>query len=175
MRRKLTIESSEAQLSYAEIRSPITGVVSDRPLYPGEMAAAGAPIISVVDISRVVARANVPVKEAASIRVGKPAQISGPGGEVPGSVTVVSPAVDPNTTTVEVWVQAANPGERLKPGITVHVSIDAEEIPDAIVVPTAALLSSDEGGEKVMVVGPDSLAHEHKVEVGVRARDGYRS
>jgi HlyD family secretion protein len=168
---KAHYQSSEAQLSYSEIRSPITGVVADRPVYPGEMAAAGAPLISIVDVSRVVARANVPVKDAASIRPAKPAQIAGPGGEVKGSVTVVSPAVDPNTTTVEVWVQAANPGERMKPGITVHVSIDAEVIRDAVVVPTAALLSSDEGGEKIMVVGPDSLAHEHKVEVGVRAPD----
>jgi HlyD family secretion protein len=59
----------------------------------------------------------------------------------------------------------------LKPGITVHASIDAEEIRNAIVVPATALLSSDEGGDKIMIVGPDSLAHEHKVEVGVRDGD----
>jgi hypothetical protein len=41
---------------------------------------------------------------------------------------VVSPAVDPNSTTVQVWVQAQHPRERLKPGITVHVSIVAETL-----------------------------------------------
>ena len=168
---KAHYQSAMAQLSYTEIRSPISGVVADRPVYPGEMAAANSALVSIVDISQVVARANVPVKEAATIRVGKTATISGPGGETKGKVTVISPAVDPNTTTVEVWVQAPNPGERLKPGITVHVSIDAEEIRDAIVVPVAALLSHDEGGNKVMVVGADSLAHERKVEVGVRTSD----
>ena len=165
---KARLQNAEAQLSYSEIRSPISGVVSDRPLYAGEMAPSGTAIVSVVDISRVTARANIPVKEAAAIRVGKPATISGPGAEVRGKVTVVSPAVDPNTTTVEVWVQAPNPGEKLKPGVTVKVVIAAEEIRNALIAPAAALLSSEEGGDKVMVIGKDSLAHEHKVDVGVR-------
>ncbi len=67
-------------------------------------------------------------------------------------MTVVSPAVDPSTTTVEVWVQVANPGEKLKPGGTVRVAIIAETIQNTIVVPASALLNSDEGGQKVMVV-----------------------
>src|SRR5581483_164157 len=37
---------AEAQLSYSEIRSPISGVITDRPLYPGEMAAAGTPLLT---------------------------------------------------------------------------------------------------------------------------------
>jgi RND family efflux transporter MFP subunit len=163
--------SAEAQLSYAEIRSPINGVISDRPVYAGEMANSGSAVISIVDISQVIARANIPVKEAAAIQVGRPATIAGSGQDLTGKVTVVSPAVDPSTTTVEVWVKAANTGERLKLGTTVQVSINAEVIKDAILVPVAALLSSEDGGEKVMVVGPDSLAHERKVEVGVRQPD----
>jgi multidrug efflux pump subunit AcrA (membrane-fusion protein) len=168
---KAHYENSEAQLSYAEIRSPINGVVSDRPLYPGEMASSGSAIVSVVDISQVIARANIPVHEAAAIRIGRQATISGPGGELSGKVTVVSPAVDPSTTTVQVWVQAANTEERLKPGITVRISVDAEEIPKSIVVPNVAILSADDGSDKVMVAGSDSLAHERKVELGVREGD----
>ncbi len=152
---KAHYENSAVQLSYAQIRSPISGVVADRSVYPGE----------------IVARANVPVKEAAAIRVGRPARLTGPDGDFAGKVTVVSPAVDPSTTTVEVWVQAANPGERLKPGGTIRVAIVAETIQNTIVVPAAALLNSDEGGQKVMVVGSDSVAHERKVSVGVRQGD----
>jgi len=168
---KAHYENSAVQLSYAQIRSPISGVVADRSVYPGEMAASGTPIVSIMDISQVVARANVPVKEAAAIRVGRPARLTGPDGDFAGKVTVVSPAVDPSTTTVEVWVQAANPGERLKPGGTIRVAIVAETIQNTIVVPAAALLNSDEGGQKVMVVGSDSVAHERKVSVGVRQGD----
>jgi multidrug efflux pump subunit AcrA (membrane-fusion protein) len=168
---KAHYQSAAAQASYAEVRSPIAGLIADRPLNLGEMASSSAALFSVVDISRVVARANVPVAEAAEMRVGQPATIQGPGAELNGKVSVVSPAVNTNTTTVEVWVEARNTGEKLKPGVTVQVVIDAGDVPNAVVVPTAALLSSDDGGEKVMIAGNDSLAHEHKVQVGVRSGD----
>lgn len=165
---KAHYENAAVQLSYAVIRSPINGVVADRSVYPGEMPASGTPIVSIVDISQVVARANIPVKEASLIRVGRPARITGPDGDLAGKVTVVSPAVDPSTTTVEVWVQVPNPGEKLKPGASVRVSIIAETIQDTIVIPAAALLNSDDGGQKVMVITSDNIAHERRVAVGVR-------
>ncbi len=165
--------AAEAQLSYSVIRSPIAGVVADRPLYPGEMAAAGSPLLTIMDVSRIIARANIPVAQAATLRVGDSAKIvqAEAGIELEGKVTVVSPAVDPNSTTVEVWVEANNPGEKMKPGATVRVSILAETIPNAIVIPASALLPSDEGGVQVMVVGSDSAAHEKKVELGAREPD----
>lgn len=165
---KAHYENAAVQLSYAQIRSPISGIVADRSVYPGEMPASGLPIISIVDISQVVARANIPVKEASMIRVGRPARITGPDGDLAGKVTVVSPAVDPSTTTVEVWVQVANPGEKLKPGASVRVAIIADTIQNTIVIPASALLNADDGGQKVMVVTPDSIAHERRVSVGVR-------
>jgi multidrug efflux pump subunit AcrA (membrane-fusion protein) len=168
---KAHYESAAAQLAYAEVRSPLTGVVSDRPLNIGEMASSGSAIVSIVDLSRVVARASIPVAQAAVIRLGRPATISSGAVELPGKVSVVSPAVDPNTTTVQVWVEAQNTGERLKLGSTVRIAIEAEEIPNALVIPASALLPSDEGGEKVMVAGDDNLAHEHAVKTGVRSGD----
>jgi multidrug efflux pump subunit AcrA (membrane-fusion protein) len=170
---KARYDASLAQLSYSEIRSPIAGVIADRPLYAGEMASPGSPLLTVVSVSRVIARANVPVSQAASLKVGDSGTIAQTEGgiELNGKVTVVSPAVDPNSTTVEVWVEADNPGEKLKPGATVHVSILAEKIPNAIVIPTVALLPSDEGGVQVMVVGADSAAHQKKVDLGAREPD----
>ena len=165
---KAHYDSALVQASYGAIRSPINGVISDRSVYPGEIAASGSPLVSIVDISQLVARTNVPVKDATAISVGRPARITGPDGDLAGKVTVVSPAVDPNTTTVEVWVQVPNPGEKLKPGGTVRVSIIAETIQNTIIVPAAALLNSDEGGQKVMVIDKDSVAHERKIVPGVR-------
>lgn len=165
---KAHYESAAAQVSYAEVRSPIPGVVSDRPLNVGEMASAGSPLLQVVDISRVVARANISVHEASDIRVGRPASIKTPGGELPAKVTVVSPAVDPNTTTIQIWVEAINKGELLKPGTTAQISMDIGDVPNAIVIPASALLASDDGGEQVMIAGKDNLAHQSKVKVGVR-------
>jgi multidrug efflux pump subunit AcrA (membrane-fusion protein) len=69
---------------------------------------------------------------------------------------------------VEVWVQAPNPDERLKPGATVRVAIIAETIQNTLVAPVSALLNFDEGGSKVMVITGDNVAHERRVTLGVR-------
>src|SRR5579863_177435 len=61
-----------AQLSYSEIRSPINGFITDRPLYPGEMAAAGTPLLTVMDLSAVIAKAHIPQSDAAALKVGDP-------------------------------------------------------------------------------------------------------
>jgi multidrug efflux pump subunit AcrA (membrane-fusion protein) len=165
---KAHYENSTVQLSYGKIVSPISGIVSDRPVFPGEMLASGTPLVNIVDISKVVARANVPVKEAAAIKVGSPATITGPDGDLGGKVTVVSPAVNAGTTTVEVWVEAPNDKERLKPGGTVRVAIKAETLQNVTLVSSSAILNSDEGGQIVMVITDDNIAHERKVSVGVR-------
>lgn len=163
-------QSVDAQLAYSQIHSPINGIIADRPLYAGEMAAAGASLLTVVNISSVVARASVPLDQAAFVKAGSPATIALSDGsyEVSGKVTVVSPAADAGSTTVQVWVQAENPGERLKPGAAVRVAIVAATLPGVVVVPVAALLPSSEGGVAVMAVGPDSVAHQKTVKTGVR-------
>ena len=162
-------DNARAQLSYSEIRSPIDGVVTDRPLYPGEMAAAGTPLITVMNLSQVIARAHIPEPEAALLKAGDPADISAAGHSepVPGKVTVVSPALDPNSTTVQVWVQARNPGDQLKPGSTVTVTVIAKKVPDALVIPKSALVSDSDQGKFVMVIGSDRKAHQRKVETGI--------
>ena len=159
-----------AQLAYSEIRSPIDGVVTDRPLFPGEMAPAGTPLITVMDLSKVVARAHIPQEEAALLKPGDSATISGPGitEEVPGKVMLISPALDPNSTTLEVWVEAANRADRLRPGSTVRVSVVAKVVPDAIVVPASSLLTDSEGKTSVMTVAPGDRAHQQPVQIGIR-------
>ena len=155
-----------AQLSYSEIRSPIDGVVADRPLYPGEMAAAGTPLLTVMDISQVIARAHIPQPEAALLKAGDQATVTVPGEEDPieGKITVVSPALDPNSTTVEVWVQIKNADQRLKPGTSVQLSMLAQTIPDALIIPAAALLTAQDGTTSVMQVSADDHAHQKTVK-----------
>jgi HlyD family secretion protein len=165
-------ENAQAQLGYSEIRSPIAGVVTDRPLYPGEMAATGTPIITVMDLSQVIAKAHISQLEAQSLRVGEAATLTDPAVDFdfPGKVTVVSPALDPNSTTVEVWVQAANRGERLKPGTSVRLTINAETAPSAVVIPVAALLTAQDGGTSV-IVAQDNRPEQKSVKAGIRDGD----
>ncbi len=164
---------AEAQLSYSEIRSPIDGVVTDRPLYPGEMAAAGTAIVTVMDISAVIAKAHIPQADAALLKVGDKGTMAVPGLEEPveGRVTVVSPALDPNSTTVEVWLEAKNPKQQLKPGTSVQLSLTAKTVKDALVVPAAAVITAADGTSAVMVVGSDSKAHQKTVKLGIRQDD----
>jgi HlyD family secretion protein len=162
--------SQEAQVAYSRIVSPISGIVADRPLNVGEIANPGSPVVTVVDISRVVARVNIPQSEEATVRVGQTAVLTQPGSkdEVEGKVTVVSPDADPNTTTVQIWIEVANPGERLKPGMPVHAAIATEVYKAASVVPATAILPGEEGGTAVLTISADSVAHKRAVTLGVR-------
>lgn len=163
--------NSEAQLSYSEVRSPIDGYITDRPLYPGEMASTAAPLLTVMDISQIIAKAHVPQSDALLLHKGDKATISLAGLETPiaGKVSLISPALDPNSTTVEVWVQAPNAGQQLRPGTTAQVAITAQTVKDALVVPGTALLNAKADAAQVMVVDEKSLANSRDVKTGIQS------
>ena len=160
--------NAAAQLGYTELRSPIDGVIADRAVYPGDIAPAGTPLLTVMDTSMVVVRLHVPQAQAAELKLGDTAsfQIAGFPAAVPAKVTVISPAVDPNSTTVEIWVEADNRKGALQPGASVDVSLVARKVPDALVIPSAALLQEN-GGTRVMAVGADGRAYSHAVTTGI--------
>ena len=164
--------SAEAQLNYTKITSPINGVVTDRPYYPGETPAAGSPILTIMDLSQVVARAHIAQADAALLKAGDAATISLAGGKpIPAKVTLVSPALDPGSTTVEVWVQAPNPGGALKPGTSVRVTMVSETVPHAIVIPAESLLTSPDGVTSVVVLDSDNKPSTQKITTGIRNGD----
>jgi multidrug efflux pump subunit AcrA (membrane-fusion protein) len=72
---------------------------------------------------------------------------------------------------VQGWVQANNPGEKMRAGTSVHVAIVAATIDGAVLVPATALLPSDEGGTIVVTVDDKNVAHQKKVDVGAREAD----
>jgi len=164
---------AQAQVSYSEIRSPINGVVTDRPLYPGEMATAGAPLLTVMELSSVIAKAHIPQGEASALRVGDPGTMTVPGfaEPIPGKVTVVSPALDPNSTTVEVWLEAKNPKNALRPGTSVQLTLTAQTMSGALVVPVSSVLTAPDGTSTVTLAGSDGLAHQQTVKIGIRNGD----
>jgi multidrug efflux pump subunit AcrA (membrane-fusion protein) len=164
------VASAQAQVSYSEVRSPLSGVITDRPVYPGEMANPGAPLLTIMDVSKVVARINMAQDQAKDVKVGNEATLTPSDGSEPasGRVIIVSPAADPNSTTVQVWVQTDNPGERLRAGQSVHVSIVAATLDGATLIPASAVLPNAEGETIVLVVDDKNIAHEKVVQIGVR-------
>lgn len=167
------MRGAAAQLSYSEIHSPIDGVVTDRPLYVGDLATANQPILTVMNTSRLIAKAHIPQSEAAVLRVGNAAELRVPGLDDPVSarVTLVSPALDPGSTTIEIWVEARKPDPALRPGMTVEVSMTAKTAKDAVVIPAGAVFKSPEGEDYVLLAGSDQKAHQKKVQVGIRNKD----
>jgi multidrug efflux pump subunit AcrA (membrane-fusion protein) len=162
--------SAEAQLSYSEIRSPIDGVITDRPLFPGELASANQPLLTVMNTSHLIAKSHIAQSQAITLKVGDDAEIhiAGRNDPVPAKVGIVSPALDPGSTTIEVWVETSKPPAELKPGMTVELSITSAMAKSAVLVPKASVLESPETGSFVMVAGKDGLAHQTPVQLGLR-------
>jgi len=162
--------NAKAQLSYSEIRSPIDGYVTDRPLYEGELATANQPILTVMDTSKLIAKAHIVQSEAVQLKVGDPAELEFPGiaERIRGRVMLISPALDPGSTTIEVWVEAIKPGPALKPGMNVSLEVTAKSVKDAIVVPASAVYQTPDGVDYVLIAGQDGKAHQTRVTVGIR-------
>ncbi len=133
--------NAEALASYASLHSPIDGVVTDRPLFAGEMAPAGTPLITVMDTTSLIAKLHLSQAVTQRMKVGDKAEVTVPGMSDPieGSVSLISPALDPGSTTVEVWVKLKNPDGQLKAGTPVHVAIVGRTVPNALQVPSSAL------------------------------------
>ena len=109
-------------MSFANLRSPIDGVVTDRPLFPGETAAAGTPVITVMDTSSLLAKLHLAQASAQNLALGHSAKLTVPGVEdaLDGTVSFISPALDPGSTTVEVWLKLPNRDGRFKVGTSVQ-------------------------------------------------------
>jgi RND family efflux transporter MFP subunit len=161
---------AEAALSYSYIKSPINGVVTDRPLYAGELATANQPLLTVMDNTSLIAKAHISQAQAVGLKTGAEAEIKIAGQEdsIPAKLSLVSPALDPGSTTIEVWVQAAKPPDSLRPGMTVQISITAATAKDAVIVPNNSIFQSNDGANYVVVVGSDNIAHQTNVQLGIR-------
>ncbi len=165
----------DTQLSYATIRAPFSGVITDQFQFQGEFAASGAKLFTIGDVSEAIAKAPVADTVAAQLKVGDTAKVLPQdlaGEELVGVISLVSKASDPQNRTVEVWVNLKNDG-RLRANTAAKVIVSTQSASDVIVIPAAAVTldatNANEGS--VMVVDEQSKAHETKVTVGIRTKD----
>ena len=164
---------AKAQVGYSEIRSPINGVVAERPLFAGETATAGTPLLTVMDTSTLIAKAHIAQSQAQELKIGGPATITAPGVDKPISATVsmVSPALDPGSTTVEIWLKIDNREGKLKAGTPVHAAITGRNAAKALTIPVKAVQTAPDGSKFVMVVGSGSTAQKKPVTLGIENGD----
>ncbi len=166
----------DAQLSYATIRSPISGIVTDQYQYEGEFASPGGKLVTIADVSSVIVKAPFSDTVAAQMKVGDavtviPTDTSAE--EMKGQVTLLSRSSDPTNRTVEVWVTLSNGQGLLRANGAAEVKVYANSKSDAIVIPASAvtLEASNANEGTVMVVDAQNVAHEKKVTVGIRTKD----
>jgi len=168
---------AEAQLSYTSIRTPISGVVTDRPLFAGETATAGTAVVTVMDTSVLIAKLHIAQSQAQQLALGADAEIAVPGVDEPvkAKVSLISPALDPGSTTVEVWLRVDNASGALKAGTAVHATIEGKTIPKALLLPKDAIQrSSETGGKVVYVVATDGTMHRKSVILGIETAENVQ-
>src|SRR5256714_1282286 len=166
----------DAQLSYATIRSPMTGIVTDQYQYEGEFAAAGGKLVTIADTSTVIVKAPFSDTAAAQLKAGDAASVvptDTSAEEMKGQITLLSRSSDSTNRTVEVWVTLANGAGLLRANGAAQVTLFATSKSDAIVIPASAvtLEASNANEGTVMVVDAQNVAREKKVTVGIRAAD----
>jgi multidrug efflux pump subunit AcrA (membrane-fusion protein) len=164
------------QLSYAIIRAPFSGVITEQFQFQGEYASPGAKLFTIDDVNEVIVKAPVSDTVATQLKVGEPARVMPQdlaGEEIQGTISLVSKSSDLQNRTVEVWINLKNAQGRLHANTAARVIVSTESASDVIVVPASAVTlettTSNEGS--VMVVDDQSIAHETKVTVGIRTKD----
>jgi len=121
------LEDANSRLASAEkayrsttVTSPFSGVVSERPVSPGDVVQPGSALFTVVDPSSMRLEASVPAEQLASIRIGVPVNftVSGyPGRQFVGRITRINPTADPTTRQVRIYVSIPNAGRALVGGL----------------------------------------------------------
>ena len=170
------VATLDAQLSYATIRSPITGIVTDQFQYEGEFASAGGKLVTIADTSTVIVKAPFADTTVAELKTGDPATVlptDNATEEMHGQITLLSRSSDPLNRTVEVWVTLGNSAGTLRANGAAQVTVFANAKNDAIVLPASAvtLEASNAMEGTVMVVDQQNVAHETKVTTGIRNGD----
>ena len=122
-----------------------------------------------MDTSSLLAKVHLSQIAAAQLKVGDNATLFLPGvvDPVAAKVSLISPALDPGSTTVEVWLRVTNKDGRYKAGTPVRTSIAGRTVTNAIKVPLSAVLTGQDGSKSVMVIGADGAAHRKAVQLGI--------
>ncbi len=166
----LLAQASSPLLHNGNLISPMSGVVTTVNVNPGEVFAADASLLTIMDESTVVVRVKVPLSNLPQLHVGQPALVTPsatPDVTMRGTVSSVIPQADPQTDTFEVWVNVVNSGDMLLPGMSAFARIQSPV--QALAVPSLAVLNL-ETVPSVYVVR-DSRAHLLQVQVVGRSVD----
>src|SRR5688572_8476357 len=164
---KARLDELQINLANTVVTSPVNGFIARRAVDPGASVGQNAPVVDVVDISRVRLVANVVEKDLNQLQTGDTTRVqvdAYPGETFTGRIARVSPVLDPATRTSPIEIEIPNPDFRLKPGMYARVRITTDTTKDALVVPSDAL--ADLGGRRGVFQVLNDTAVFRTVQVG---------
>ncbi len=170
------INTIDTQANLAQVRAPISGIVTDQFQFEGEYATAGAKLLTIASAGEIIVKANFADTVVANLQTGDSVTIYPPGApneRMGGKVTLISRSADALNRTVEIWANFANGRGLLRTGDAVQFVVSANPTNDAVVVPAVAVTldASNADAGTVMTVDKDNIAHETKVKVGIKTGD----
>lgn len=158
------------------IRAPVSGIVVDKTITPGQLLQAGSTTaFTVANLSQVWVMAQIAPSDLGSVGVRDAATIDPGNGTGPfhGTVQNISASVDPNTRAVVARIVAPNPGGLLKKQMYVDVSIESGRVSTGLLVPVSAVLHDDENLPFVYIALPDGSFARRHVTLGYRDAQNY--
>ena len=154
-----SLETLRFQLTKSSVYSPISGIVETKVLDAGEMSSPGAPILQILDVSRVKAVASAPENYLKILKKGKSVTIEIPALEsrFEAKISKVGRTIDPSNRTFDVEVMLSNKNGLLKPNLLAYmIAVDHAE--EGVVVVSSNLVQQDLDGKKyVFIEGKDEI------------------
>jgi membrane fusion protein, heavy metal efflux system len=158
------------------IRAPLSGVVAEKLITPGQLLQSGTtPCFTVANLSKVWVMAQLSDTELSQVKVGDAATIVSSSTPQPfmGVVTNIAAEVNPDTRSVIARVQVDNPGDLLKKQMYVRAQIRARDQSTGLLVPVSSILHDDENLPFVYLMMPDGSFARRGVSLGERNGDTY--
>jgi cobalt-zinc-cadmium efflux system membrane fusion protein len=153
------------------IRAPVSGVIVDKQITPGQLLQAGSsPAFTVANLSQVWVLAQIAPSDLSQVGYHDAAMIDPGNGTGPfrGTVQNISASVDPNTRAVVARIVAPNPGDLLKKQMYVDVSIESGRVATGLLVPVSAVLRDDQNLPFVYIFLSDGSFARRHVTLGYR-------
>lgn len=167
-----SLDLAKLQLSYSQIRAPISGVVAARHIKVGNTLSAGDIAFDITDNSQLQAKIHVPQDELSRLKAEQRASLffdALPDQRFQGTVQRVSPTVDTQTGTVRITVAVNDPDNQLRPGMFGRFNIVYDQRDGAVLIPAVAVIQEDKHASVYVV--EDGIAHRRNVETGYVNQD----
>ncbi|WP_276836348.1 efflux RND transporter periplasmic adaptor subunit [Megasphaera stantonii] len=170
---KYTVDSLSKQLEDLTIRAPRHGVISYRNAEAGAMAAANTKVLTITDTSGIYIDCPVAEADVAAIQPGMTVSVSveSLANTYDGTITYVSPAMDPTNKTYIVRIALSNPDNLLRGGMFAQSSLEVLQRRNTLFVPKDALVEQN-GVSQLYVINPDNTIAIRTVKTGLR-NDNY--